>query len=289
IFESIRPERALEMNENAPFSQNRSVNDLLHLVEKNYPDFEVQNVVMLNYGREDATATFSVDDGKGIVGDGLFTYRMKTSELIAKIVPNQKTYSQTIYNLLTKLHFGTFGGILLKIVYFILSMITCFMLISGVLIWQTARNNSQYTIKQKRFHHRTTKVYLAICLSLFPAIALIFIANKLVPLEVSGRATIVNYIFFIGWLVLILGGLFWNNFGKLNRNYLFIGGILSSLVPLLNGIVTGDWIWVSFQKNLYQVASIDLVWLLTGVVSLSLVPILSKKYKLSKSKPVLTV
>ncbi|MFS4446823.1 PepSY-associated TM helix domain-containing protein [Maribacter sp. 2307UL18-2] len=279
IFESIRPERAITMNPEAPLSENKSVNELLSDVEAKYSDFEVKNVVMQNFGREDATATFYVDDGEGIVGDGLFVYRMKTGKIEAQIAPNKKTYSQTVYNLLIKLHYATFGGILMKIVYFILAMITCFIIVSGILIWQKARDNSKYTEKQKRFHHRTTKAYLAICLSLFPATALIFLANKLVPMETAERAFQVNSIFFLGWLVLIVVGLFWNDLRKLNRNYLAVGGLLSLFIPIMNGMVTGDWVWVALTQGQWQVASIDIVWFFTGITAVIMVPILSKERK----------
>lgn len=277
IFESIRPERALKYDENAANSENKSINTLLDDVTAKYADFIPQNVVLNNFGKADATATFLVDDKQGIIGDGVFVYKMKTGKLFKQIVPNEKTYSQTIYNLLTKLHFATFGGIFLKVVYFILAMITCFVIVSGILIWQKARDNSQYTDKQKRFHHKTTKVYLAICLSLFPATALLFLANKMIAIETEERAFIVNCIFFLGWLVFALVGLFWNNYRKLNRNYLLLGGILAVLIPVFNGIFTGDWLWHTIANKQFQVASVDIVWLFVGITGVLMFPVLSKK------------
>ncbi len=284
IFKSIRPERGITVDPDAALSENRSLNTLLADLEAKYTDFEVKNVVTQNYGREDATATFYIDDGEGIVGDGLFVYRMKTGKIETRIAPNKKSYSQTVYNLLIKLHYATFGGMLMKIVYFILAMITCVIIVSGILIWQKARDTPQYTERQKRFHHRTTKVYLAICLGLFPATALIFLANKLIPMDAVGRAFQVNTIFFLGWSLLLLTGLFWNNFRKLNRNYLGIGGAFSLLILVVNGIVTGDWVWIALSKGLWEVASIDLFWFFTGITAISLVPILSREKVLKKER-----
>ncbi|MEM8970175.1 MAG: PepSY-associated TM helix domain-containing protein, partial [Bacteroidota bacterium] len=185
-------------------------------------------------------------------------------------LPEERTYSYSVINFITKLHFGSFGGMTLRIIYFVLSLITCFMIISGVLIWRTARDNNKYTFKQKLFHHRVTKWYLAICLSMFPAFALIFLANKLVPMDLIGRANWVNGIFFIGWLLLTLVGLRWKNYAQLNRNYLFLGGILSLGIPLANGIVTGDWFW-QVWNTFPRVAYVDVFWLGASLVSLYLV------------------
>ena len=93
-----------------------------------------------NYGKEDGTVTVRVDDHVGLAGDGTFVYSYKEGKLIGAIEPNNKTYAKGAYNVLIKLHYVTYGGIFLKIIYFILAMITCYIIISGVMIWSTARD-----------------------------------------------------------------------------------------------------------------------------------------------------
>ena len=136
------------------------------------------------------------------------------------------------------------------------------------MIWRTARDKPTYTDKQRRFHHRVTKFYLAITLSLFPAVALIFIANMIVPMDWEERVFPVNAIFFSGWLVFTLIGLFWNNYRQLNRNYLLMGSVLGLLIPIANGFVTGDWLWQSLMHKSYFVFSVDAAWLIIGIVGL---------------------
>jgi hypothetical protein len=218
-----------------------------------------------NFGKEDGTIGVRVDDGRGIAGDGIFVYSLKSGELLEAIEPETRPYAKGAFGVLIKLHYATFGGIFLKIIYFILAMITCYIIISGVMIWRTARDNKKYTDKQRRFHHRVTKVYLAICLSMFPALGLIFMANKLIPMEMGDRVFYVNAVFFLGWLLLSLVGLFWNNYRKLNRNYLLLGSLLALLIPLVNGLVTGDWIWNTIQNGQYYVFSVDMTWLIIGI------------------------
>ena len=114
-----------------------------------------------------------------------------------------------------------------------------------------------------------TKWYLAICLSLFPAFAILFLANKVVPIDMDGRTSIVNTIFFLSWLALTIMGIFWNKYAQQNRNYLIIGGFLALLVPLANGIVTGGWIW-NMWSTYSWVAYIDLFWIGAGAAALYL-------------------
>ncbi|TRX60736.1 PepSY domain-containing protein [Fulvivirga sp. M361] len=269
VFNIIRPENGVELNHDAKPAKNITLSVLKKQIEQAYPGYHASRAVVRNYGLEDALITWKIEDGKGVTSRGSIAMYMSDGVPIDEISfsPTQKNYNFGVIEMISKLHFGEFGGFPVKVVYFILSMITCFMILSGVLIWRTARDNDKYTQKQRAFHHRVTKVYLAICLSLFPAMAVIFIANKLVPMDLEGRTSLVNAVFFSSWLILLVIGCFWNSYAKQNRNYLVIGGILSLLVPLANGVMTGDWFWATLQR-FPNVASVDISWLLTGLIAL---------------------
>ncbi|WP_438712043.1 PepSY-associated TM helix domain-containing protein [Aquimarina muelleri] len=269
VYNKVSPEDSIVVDENAADYEHLSINELFKQVHEAYPQHQIRYADMRNYGKEDAVITFKIDDFRGLLSSGSLTMYMRNGKLLPdySILPNTKSYSESIISVMGKLHFADFGGMTMKVIYFILSLITCFMIISGVLIWRTARDNKKYSYKQRLFHHRITMIYLAICLSMFPAFAVIFLVNKLVPIEMVDRAGLVNTIFFLSWLILILIGLFWKSYSMLNRNYLVIGGVLSLLVPVANGVVTGDWLW-STWRTLPYVAYVDLFWLIIGVLTL---------------------
>ncbi|MEM9078592.1 MAG: PepSY-associated TM helix domain-containing protein [Bacteroidota bacterium] len=281
VIKAVVPGAGIKYDENAALVDNGvSFNSVFDKVSTAYPENEVTYIYANNFGKEDGTVSVRVDDHTGITGDGTFVYGYKDGALIDAIEPETKSYTEGAYNVLIKLHYVTYGGVFLKIIYFILAMITCYIIMSGVMIWRTARDKPMYTDKQRRFHHRVTKFYLAVTLSLFPAVALIFIANKLVPMEMQGRVFYVNSIFFSGWLMLTLIGLFWNNYRKLNRNYVVIGSIIGLFIPLLNGFVTGDWLWNALAKGQHYVYSVDITWLVIGISGL----LISRYYLSRKSK-----
>ena len=266
VINAVRPGAGISYDENALSIENGiGFNEVYHKVDAAYPDTEVTYLYTNNFGKEDGTIGARIDNFKGIGGDGIFIYGHKDGKLLDATEPETRPYSKGTLAVLIKLHYATYGGIFLKIIYFILAMITCYIIISGVMIWRTARDKPSYTPKQRRFHHRVTKVYLSICLSMFPALALIFIGNKLVPMEMPGRVFYVNYIFFLGWLVLTIIGLFWNDYRKLNRNYILLGSILGLLIPIANGAVTGDWIWNTLLNGQFYVFSVDATWLIIGI------------------------
>ncbi|MEM9936260.1 MAG: PepSY domain-containing protein, partial [Bacteroidota bacterium] len=285
VYGKIIPFYGVEVNEEAPASDNYTIIDLFKQVKADYPDHTFTRTQILNYGKEDALILFALDDAEEIHAAGSIVMNMKSGEVVEKYsqFPQKRTYSYAVVDYIFKLHFASFGGFFMKLVYFVMAMITAFMIISGVLLWREARNNNRYTYKQKLFHHRVTKAYLAICLGLFPAFGVLFLANKLVPWEMEGRAELVEQIFLLGWLLLTIMGLFWNKYSQQNRNYLIIGGVLSILIPIANGVMTGGWIWNMWGPYPW-VAYVDMFWLFAGLTAL-LLSLFVLKVKDDSDKP----
>lgn len=272
IFNLVRPNEAITVSAKSPVSlHNQPITKVIADLEKQYPDYEIPFFYLKNYGREDALFNARITNPDAFTGDGIISVRLKDGRQILKVIPNEnKTYVQSVVDAIGRVHFGTFGGILLRIVYFVLSLFTCFVIISGVLLWKEARNKKEYTDKQKKFHHRVTMWYLAICFGLFPATAILFAAELAIPSTLTDHNYFVNTTFFVSWLLLTIAGLFWKTEAKLTRNYLYIGGVLSILVPLVNGFQTGDWFWKTLINGQHSIAGTDISWLLTGILSLFL-------------------
>lgn len=139
------------------------------------------------------------------------------------------------------------------------------MLIAGILLWQSARDNKKYTDQQRRFHHRVTKAFLCICYSLLPAIAIIFITNICTPFAMENRVFFVDTVFFVSWLILGLSGIFYTDYKRLLFFYVALTGIFAVLIPLANGIMTGDWLHLALSRSEWHVGLVDLAWLITGI------------------------
>jgi hypothetical protein len=53
-----------------------------------------------------------------------------------------------------------------------------------------------------------------------------------------------------------------------NKFCLISGSILGFLIPITNGIVSGNWFWTSFIENKIQVFFIDVFWIVLASISL---------------------
>lgn len=276
LVTEIYPPEAFHEHDGKPSKvAHLPIGDGLQQIRKEYPNHQVSYLEIINPGKEKAALGADLKGDTKFDEDGVVVLDLHTAEYKLEIKPGEKNYRQSILQGISKLHFGNFGGWLLKALYFILSVFTCFVIISGVLIWKEARNKPTYTDQQRRFHHRVTMAYLSICFSLFPATAILFNAELLVP-KGAGHADLVNGIFFIAWLVLSVLGYFLKSEKYITKYCLIFGGLLSCLVPLANGIITGDWLWSSISKYQYVFIT-DLVWLLTGMLSLVLAYAMQKK------------
>lgn len=266
----IIPERFFDTRENAAFTtENLKLTTLLNDVKAQHPELKLNYLQIKHYDREDGIFTASLENSKTFAGDGSIAILLGNGKTVVDNLPGKKTYAQSVLPGMARLHFATFGGLTLKIIYFLMALFTCYVIISGVLLWKEARNKKSYTEKQKRFHHRVTMVYLAICFGMFPAVAVLFCAELLVP-DVNEHVFYVRMAFFLSWLMFTVIGLFAKTEAKSTQLFLLLGGGLSAAVPFVNGIVTGDWIWIAFSKGNYFVSFTDLFWLVAGILSLLL-------------------
>lgn len=259
------PDYAFEYKKLAnPFN----VNDLVAKAKNNWKDFEITRVIIQNYGDINMHVLVEGEllSHKKFVGVGKVVYRVADGKEIAKKDPiSQNNYLDAVKTVLYRVHFGDYGGYALKIVSFILGIITCFVIISGVMIWLVARQKNNMPEKKRRFNAAVVRIYLAICLSMYPITALTFIGSKIFyPLSKSNLFAL----YFGGWLLLAIFFIIKKSDAFTNKFCLLSGSILGFLIPITNGIVTGNWFWNSFMHNQIQIFFIDVFWIVLATISL---------------------
>jgi uncharacterized iron-regulated membrane protein len=244
------------------------VEQLINKAKSNWADFEITRVVIQNYGDVNMHVLVEgeLPSHKKFTGIGKVVYRVSDGKEIARKNPiTQNGYLDVVKNVLYRIHFGDYGGYALKIVSFVLGIITCFVIISGVMIWLVARQKNNLPEKKRRFNAAVVRIYLAICLSMYPITALAFIGSKIFyPLSQSNLFRL----YFGGWLLLTIFFIIKKNDAFTNRFCLISGSILGFLIPITNGIVSGQWFWTSFMENKIQIFFIDVFWIVLASITL---------------------
>ena len=268
LLEDFRPmSKTYELG--TPATIDLDVNNYMSKATARWEHFVPQQVYLKSFGS--SNMKFQVDGWvtDKFIGNGSLVFDIPSNTIYNIKDPYETTYLESIEMTIRRFHYGNFGGKLLKIIYFILALITCFVIISGVLIWLEARNKKQIPLVQQYFNRKVGHIYIAICLSLYPVTAICFILSKLLPRSFDpDRQTIIYSIFFGLWLLFSLFYRFKRHNYFVNKNSLLIGGIAGLLIPIINGIVFGNWMWYTYANGFHTILFIDLFWLILGAITI---------------------
>lgn len=228
---------------------------------------KVRNIIVNNYGDQSMRITVNgANQRKNFTGTASVVYNGATGE-VEKFIPldGPSSYTKAVDNLMFTLHFGNFGGNIVRILYFLLGLAGCIVIISGVMIWLVARKKKHIPEKKRRFNEWLANIYLSASISMYPVTAAAFIAVKLNP--EGGQGFIYSFYFWVWLAVTALLVIRKNNY-KTTRDCLLLGSLLGLAVPIINGWVTGNWIWVSWAHGYFDLLLIDLLWAVMSVTTL---------------------
>lgn len=247
-----------------------SFNDFAETTANKWEDFHLTSGFVRNYGGTNMKYVLSgeLQDNKRFIGTGRIVLDAYSGNIEAEKNPTDAVYSEDIQRVISRLHYADFGGIPMKIIYFILALITCFVIITGVLIYVEARNKKSYTIKQRLYTTKVGHIYMAICLSMLPVTALSFLFVKLTNTYINDKQTAIYSFYFIVWLLVILFFRFKRDNYYINKVSLLFGAIFGFLIPIINGIVSGNWIWKTYVQGQFDILLIDVLWIVIATFSL---------------------
>lgn len=255
-FENTKGD-SLKVNFNAFVDQTKS----------KWEGFRPHHVIIHNYGDSNMHVTVEgkLQSRDAFSGVGSISYQVISGEVVSQKDPvTDQTYLDGVKASLYQLHFGDYGGLVLRVVSFVLGFISCFVILSGVLIWLTARDRVDVPLSRKRFNERVVWIYLAICLSMFPVTALSFVIAKL--MNPVGQ-TLINSFYLITWLVVSVFLVVKKDNSFTTRFCLLSGGVLGLGIPVVNGF-TGNWLWTSIQENHVQLIVVDSLWIVLSAIAL---------------------
>ncbi|WP_343557331.1 PepSY-associated TM helix domain-containing protein [Sphingobacterium sp.] len=251
-----------------PLTTAFNMGDFLDKVEKKWPNSHMNRIFIKNYGDKSmhVVALYDADIDKNFAGSGRLIYRVADDKILfEKSAAENGSYLDYMKGFIYRLHLADFGGYPVKIIYFVLGIMGCFVIISGILIWLVARDKNNIPKRKRIFNFWAANVFMASCLTMFPVTAMTFIAVKLAP---KVDQPFIFHVYFYSWLVLGVFYILRRNIGKTNLETLLIGSILSLAVPIVNGVKTGNWIWVTYRSGAKDILLVDLLWLSLGIIGL---------------------
>lgn len=251
-----------------PMEKEVRVAHYLNLAQTKWPDAQMNRVYVKNYADSNMhiLVEFEPHYNKSFAGSGIIDYRISDDKVVEEKSPMQgATYVDKVRSLLYRLHFGDFGGYPVKTIYFILGIMGCLVILSGILIWLVARNKNNVIPRKRKFNLWIANLFMAICLAMLPITAFTFIAIRFSP---RVDQTFIYSTYFYSWLVLIIYYTIRKQINRTNRETLLLGSILAFCVPIVNGLQTGNWFWYTLITQRTDIFVIDFLWFVIGVIGL---------------------
>src|SRR5690606_8602266 len=119
----------------------KSQPDIDHFVQRTHalwPNTFITSISISNYGDESMHILMTGEPVTkwSFAGQGLVCYRVSDGAITQhKSAEQGATYLDKVKSLVYRLHFGDYGGYPLKVVYFVLGLLGCVVIITGILIW----------------------------------------------------------------------------------------------------------------------------------------------------------
>jgi uncharacterized iron-regulated membrane protein len=242
------------------------IQSYINRTERLWEGSAITRVMIRNYG--DASMVLVVegaaDPKRSFSGSGKIIYELKNNKVVFHRSPlGESTYISKVKSLIYRLHFGDFSGYGLRIIYFVLGIMGCVVIISGIMIWLVARDKKNVPEHKRKFNLWLANIFLAICLSMFPVTALSFIAIKL---HSAVDMAYIYRVYFYSWLLLSGYYIIRKDLHRTNRETLFLGSLFSLAIPFVNGICTGNWIWKTYADGATDILFIDVFSLSIAII-----------------------
>ncbi len=250
-----------------PLLASFDINGLVRQVEQKWQKSDITSVAIRNYGDDNMHVVMQskAHTQAQLNGLGEIIYRVRDQKVISETSPLETpSYIQTLKGFIYHLHFGDFGGRPLKVIYFALGIMGCLVINSGVMIWLVARDKKNIPARKRKFNFWTANVYLSSSLSMLPVTA--FAMVVLLFLEKPGQSDIYHW-YFYPWLILSVYFLVRRDLDLVNRQSTFLSVVTCFMLPLLDGIVRGNWFWVTFKNKAYDILFIDVLFLCLSLIS----------------------
>lgn len=221
-------------------------------------------VVMNNYG--DAAAEFNLfyESKAELSFSELLYINGATGTFITDDPWNEVTAANRVTNAMAPLHYGTYGGIWLKFLYFALGIGLSVITALGSMMWIERRKHGNEGGKSEAFYNRLGNINAGVFLGLPVATIAIFYLDKVYMGAESARMIATGWTYFAVWgLGLVYAVVRQNDYAS-TRELVALTGLLALGIPVLNGIATGDWFWSALASDHTMSAWVDVVMLISG-------------------------
>ncbi|MEI5637912.1 MULTISPECIES: PepSY-associated TM helix domain-containing protein [unclassified Pseudoalteromonas] len=191
-------------------------------------------------------------------------YQAASGELLAT-QHTELSAAEKLYGGMIALHTGRFAEPMLRWLYFLCGLAGCAMIATGAVMWaKRLRQKSKATGKGPFGLRLVEALNLATIMGLPAATAAFFHANRLLPIDLIGRADKEVLAFFITWGAFTLAA-----FVSASRRSWWFAALSNALLwgtlPLVNMLVTSDNTLIYLYQQQWLLFAVDAIAIITAI------------------------
>lgn len=170
------------------------------------------------------------------------------------------------HGVLYGLHVGRFADPFVRLLYVLSSIAGTAMIATGLVLWTAKRRPVRQTRDRPSAGWRLVDALnVGTIVGLPIAMAAFFWANRLLPVELGGRANLEAGCFFLAWL-LAIGHAALRPSARAWTEQLAIAALLYAALPVVNAATTGSHLGATVPRGDWVLAGFDLTMLASGLL-----------------------
>ncbi|WP_394826865.1 PepSY-associated TM helix domain-containing protein [Pendulispora albinea] len=232
-----------------------------------------------NYGDADGTVAVQGKLLAAPLGTSTVRLRLRDGAVVNVETAGSMGAAQSIEQVFRSLHFARFGGWAVKIFYALCALAACVTILSGNCIWLLRREGREKRASDRLLARLTAGAGAGIGL----ATAVLFWANRCIPMTVASRLTWESVAFFGAWALALVGCLVVRDAKVSWTALLAASGALFALVPVLNALTTDVHLFNVGRHRVGAVAAIDLSLFVLGAALLGAARAVSPSLRTSRT------
>jgi uncharacterized iron-regulated membrane protein len=223
--------------------------------EHGVADFVPGYLKLAHAGDAHAVVEITGTSPRGL-GAGAVALDATSGAVLATQLPGSRDANHAVLSAVYALHFGDYGNVAVRWLYFLLGLGGAFLFYSGNLLWIESRRKRRQA-EQGRSSLIMARATVGICIGVCVAISAAFVAAQLLPALGWHTAAGERWICFGSW-ALCATWASWRAPLRAARELLWLAAVVTTLVPLAHGLGTGWWFWRSAAAGHDALWAIDL-------------------------------
>ncbi|MGB0860298.1 MAG: PepSY-associated TM helix domain-containing protein [Pseudoalteromonas spongiae] len=264
------------------------IDRLREMAEKDMDNAIIDRIMIEHFGDESAVAIFTGQKQDRFATETAVHYQLSNQQQIYLTKDNYDNAVRSGLGVIARLHFGDFAGYGLRLAFFLLGLATCYVILTGNLMWLEKRAKQRN--QSQRSLNFVTRMTSGGFIGFIFAIAVGFSAARIIPIEITTRAEIIeNSVFASFLLMLVLAQLIKHN-AKFNQYSLQLSGTIFALVVVLDWVLLPSATAQQLAEHKFDVVITQSILLLLSGISFFAAKQVTKKpvFKSTQTQPSVT-